>query len=63
MGFSVPSRQGANDMSTGSSGSSRQRTNSMPLNINQDKSHHHQAGDKKGNILQSDDENYIYDVG
>ena len=47
MGSSGRSRQGTNDMSTGSSGSSRPGTNSMSLNINQDKSHHHQAGDKR----------------
>ena len=47
MGSSGPSRQGTNDMSTRSSGSSRPGTNSMSLNINQGKSHHHQAGDKR----------------
>ena len=56
MGSSGPSRQGTNDMPTGSNGSSRQGTNSMSLNINQDKSHHHQAGDKRKHP--SDDESY-----
>ena len=56
MGSSGPSKQGTNDMSTGSSGSSRQGTNSMSLNTNQDKSHHHQAGDKRKHP--SDDESY-----
>ena len=51
MRSSGPSREDTNDMSIGSSGSSRLETNSMSLNINQDKSHHHQAGDKtKENI-------------
>ena len=53
---SDPSRQGTNDMSKGSSGTSRQGTNSMSLNINQDKSHHHQVGDKRKHPL--DDESY-----
>ena len=56
MGSSGPSRLGTNDMSARSSGSSRQGTNSMSLNINQDKSHHHQAGDKRKHP--SDDESY-----
>ena len=56
MGSSGPSRQGTNDMSKGSSESSRQGTNSMSLNINQDNSHHHQAGDKRKHL--SDDESY-----
>ena len=56
MGSSGPSRQETNNMSTGSSESSRQGTNSMYLNINQDKSHHHQAGDKRKHL--SDDESY-----
>ena len=43
-------------MSAGSCGSSRQGTSSMSLNINQDKSHHHQAGDKRKHP--SDDESY-----
>ena len=47
MGSSGPSRLGTNDMSARSSGSSRQGTNSMSLNISQDKSHQHQAGDKR----------------
>ena len=54
MGSSGPPRQGTNDMSTGSSGSCRQGTNSMSLNINQDKSHHHQAGDKRRDPLDDD---------
>ena len=56
MGSSGPSRLGTNDMFARSSGSSRQGTNSMSLNINQDKSHHHQAGDKRKHP--SDDESY-----
>ena len=56
MGSSGPSRLGTNDMSARSSGSSRQGTNSMSLNINQDKSHHHQAGDKRKHP--SNDESY-----
>ena len=59
MGSSGPSRQETNDMSTGSSESSRQGTNSMSLNINQDKSHHHEAGDKRKHLL--DDESYDND--
>ena len=42
-------------MSTGSSGSSRQGTNSMSLNINQEKSHY-QAREKRKHP--SDDESY-----
>ena len=56
MGSSGLSRQGTNDMSAGPSGSSRQGTNTMSLNINQDKSYHHQAGDKRKHP--SDDESY-----
>ena len=56
MGPRGPSRQGTNDMSTESSGSSRQGANSMSLTINQEKSHHHQAGDKRKHPL--DDESY-----
>ena len=59
MGSSGSSGQGTNDMSTGSSRSSRQKTNSMSLNLNQDKSHHHQAGDKRKHP--SDDESYDHD--
>ena len=56
MESSGPSRQGTNDMSTRCSGSSRQGANSMSLNINQGKSHCHQAGDKRKHP--SDDESY-----
>ena len=55
MGSSGLSRQGTYDMFTGSSGSSIQGTNSTSLNLNQDKSHHHQAGDKR---KYPDDESY-----
>ena len=50
------SRQGINDVSAGFSRSSRQGTSTMPLNINQYKSHHHQAGNKRKHL--SDDESY-----
>ena len=56
MGSSGLSRQGTNDMSAGPSGSSRQGTNTLSLNINQDKSYHHQAGDKRK--YPSDNESY-----
>ena len=59
MESSGSSMQRTNDRSTGSNWSSRQRTSSMSLNINQDKNHHHEAGDRMRHP--SDDENYDRD--
>ena len=56
MASSGSSRQGINGMYTGFSRPSRQGTNTMSLNINQYKSNHHQAGNKRKHL--SDDESY-----
>ena len=53
--------QGINDMPTGSSGSSREGTNSISYNKNQDKIYHDRAGDKRKHP--SDDESCDDDYG